>query len=122
MVRLNNNSMEVLSDELRRAKFRLENLALSHEKKTSYLTEKLEELANPKPMSEKELQSDKLQLGQQSEVLQQRVSPAVVTVREIKFRDSNLDEVLSIMERKIQDQESINDRAYTGVIARIADL
>mgnify|MGYP000957644799 FL=1 len=58
MVRLNNNSMEVLSDELRRAKFRLENLALSHEKKTSYLTEKLEELANPKPMSEKELQSD----------------------------------------------------------------
>lgn len=41
--------MELLSDELRRAKFRLENLSLSHEKKTGYLTERLEALASAKP-------------------------------------------------------------------------
>jgi hypothetical protein len=43
--------MNVLTDDLRRAKFKLENLSLSHEKKVGYLTERLTELLKPKPFS-----------------------------------------------------------------------
>lgn len=46
----------------------------------------------------------------------------MLTVKEIKVKDSSLDEVLNALESRIQSQESINDRAYTGMIVRIAEL
>lgn len=111
------NTVSQLAEELRRAKWKLENLSLSYEKKVAYLAQRIDELAKEPDIANAEVQTHTLTLHQDS-----GHHPQTVAFRELRIKDSSLEDVIDGLQQRLESQEAINDKAFRGLVTRVSEL